>query len=113
MFRIVKPTRNWHHHWRAGAAGRNLHPDRALVFRASPKQYRHLLGELGTDPALLMLEINERIFPHRFLFADEIGPAANVGLLIIFAPEAKVAVVGGDFLRRAERVGVGNAKGDV
>src|SRR6266536_3770828 len=55
-------TWHWHYHWRAGAGCRNFYFDRALALRASPKQFRHLPGELGTDPALLMLEINERIF---------------------------------------------------
>jgi hypothetical protein len=79
--------RTWHrhYHWCAGAACRNFYPDRALAFGASPKQFRHLPGELGTDSALLMLEINERIFPHCLLFADEIGPAANIVVGVVFA----------------------------
>src|SRR6266542_6352394 len=77
-------TWHWHYHWRAGAGCRNFYFDRALSLRASPKQFCHLPGELGTDSALLMLEINERIFPHCSLFVNEIGPAANIVVGVVF-----------------------------
>src|SRR5205814_7099322 len=70
-YRGRNPHSHWtwhrHYHWRVGSAGRNFYPDRPLALRASPEQFHHLPGELGTDPALLVLEINERILPIRTL----------------------------------------------
>src|SRR5207245_1219754 len=54
----------------------------AIAQRRRPKnllagllqQFNHLLREFGTDPAFLVLEVDEGILPIRFLFANELGP---------------------------------------
>jgi len=77
------------------------------------QRIHHLLGQLRAGAAVFVFEVNERVFPVRSLVSDKLRPAFDVLLLIIFAPEPEVTVVSGDFLRRREIIGVGDAQGNV
>src|SRR5436190_15635073 len=113
--------RNPHPHWtwhrnynrRTVAAGRNFYFDRALGSTGSREQFQHLLRELRPDAAFFVLEIDERVFPIRFLLAREFCPMFDVGRLIIFAAEAEVPVISRNLPWRSNGVGVRNAKSDV
>jgi hypothetical protein len=101
------------YYWRASAIGRNFYFDRALGSTGSREHFQHLLGEFWPDAALFVLEIDEHVFPIRFLLAREFCPTFDVGRLIIFATEAEVPVISGDLPWRSDGVRVRDAESDV
>ena len=70
------PDWTWHRNYnrRAGAAGRNFYFDWALGSTGLHEQFQHLLREFRPDAAFFVLEIDESVFPIRFLVAQRILP---------------------------------------
>src|SRR5262249_34050245 len=58
------------------------------------QQRDHLPGELWANAGFFVLEIYESVRPTTSLFTRKRAPVLNVGLIIIFPPQAQIAVIG-------------------
>ena len=85
---------------------------RVVESRVLLQQFHHLLGQLRANAGFFVLEIDVRVAPVFFLFANEVGPAFDVDLGIIFSAQPHIAPIRGRNFRRGQTFGVGDTECD-